>query len=920
MSFEHPLWLWLLGGLPLVWLLARRNRAGVSSRRLAAATLLRSAVLGLVALALAGPVWLERSREVSVVYAIDVSRSVSPAFVRRALDWIAAATAQHAPAQARFVVFADRAQMLDTQAEVLSVPLAGESRSPQPGAIDPRAIDLRAIDPRAIDPGATDIEQALNTAVFGFAPQASRRLVLVTDGNQTQGDLWRALPRLQAEGVRVFTVPAAVAVDQDAWVDAIAVPAGVREQEPVTINVRVFSRGATAGRLQLASGNRVLASRMLDLQPGENEIGLTARFPRAGSQPLTARISASGDQDARNDALSQGVWIGPRPRVLYVESAPESAHYLAQALRAHHIDVTVATAEQLGSDPSLLAGEDAVILSDIEARNVDAATAQTLQRLVRDQGRGLIFAAGERTYGRQGYAGSEVERLLPIRFQGKRKRRDLDLVLLIDRSHSMRGRKLELAKTAALSTLDLLEEHHRLAVVAFDSRPHDVVPLAQVGGKRRAEDLIASMTSSGQTSIYPALAHAQQLLAGSTATTRHIILLSDGVTAPPPGTASAPSRSELAQELVRKARAETIRQAGGTQQPEPDPELPMHAGGMEGLVAELVAAQVTLSTIAIGEKPNLELMRALAEVGSGKSYAAASDAEVPGLFMAETRRLLGESIVEESFRPKVRGRGESIAGVDFVQGPPLHGFVVTQAKPFSEVLLEAGRTQPLLAQTHFGLGKTVAFLSDVKNRWAVEWLGWDGYARFWSQLVRDVIPRSVAEGLSWEVVRVEREAVIELSALAADRTFRNGLTPKVEVTSPDGRSSILPLRQVAPGRYRAGIEVEPGRSAPYRFALLAGGGLSAAELARAGTRSLTYPWPDEYRVLPPDTRLLQALSARTGGSFEPKAEDIFADRGDGGRVATPLWPWLVAAALLLFMLDVLVRRAPWLAPWWRGSA
>ena len=533
---------------------------------------------------------------------------------------------------------------------------------------------------------------------------------------------------------------------------------------------------------------------------------------------------------------------------------------------------------------------------------------------MRDQGRGLVFAAGERTYGKQGYAGSRVESLLPVRFKGKRKRRDLDLVLLIDRSHSMRGRKLELAKSAALSTLDLLEEHHRLAVVAFDSRPHDVVPLAQVGGKRRAEDLIASMTSSGQTSIYPALAHAQRLLADSTAATRHIILLSDGITSPAPGTATTRSSSEEAQELVRKARAETIREVGGRIDPEPEaqPDLPVHAGGMEGLVAELAAAHVTVSTVAIGEKPNLELMRELATWGNGKSYVASSDAEVPSLFVAETRRLLGESIVEEPFHPKVNSRAESIAGVDFAQGPPLHGFVVTRAKPFSEVLLEASREQPLLVQTHFGLGKTVAFLSDVKNRWAAEWLGWDGYARLWSQVVRDVIPRSSGERLSWRVARVEHNAVIELSALAADHTYRNGLSPKVRVTLPDGRSSVVILRQVAPGRYRASIAVEAGRSAPYRFALLEGGGLSGGELAQAGARSLTYPWPDEYRVLPPNTRLLQALSERTGGGFEPKAEDIFSDRGDGGLVAKPLWPWLAAAALLLFLLDILVRRAPWL--------
>ena len=896
MSFENPAGLWLLATAPVLWLLAWRNRATASPRRLTVATLLRCAVVALVSFALARPVLLERSREVSVVYAVDISRSVSPAFVRNALDWIGAINARYAPAQSRYLVFGDHARLLDREDQVLTVPLAGEAGPVQPDAIDQ---------------GATDLELALNTAVFGFAPQSARRLVLVTDGNQTHGDLWRALPRLQTEGIRVFTVPAAVAVDNDAWVDSIALPESVREEEPVAVQARVFSRTQTGARVQVTSGGQVLAARKLDLQPGANEIALTVRFPRTGSQLLTALVTAAGDQDARNDMLSQSVWVGPRPHVLYVEGAPESAHYLAQALRAHHIDVSVATPEALGADRGLLAGQDAVILSDIDARNIDAPTAQALEQLVRDQGRGLIFAAGERTYGRQGYSGSLVERLLPVHFKGKRKRRDLDLVLLIDRSHSMRGRKLELAKSAALATLDLLEEHHRLAVIAFDSRPHDVVPLAPVGGKRRAEDLIASMTASGQTNIYAALVRAQQLLAGSTAATRHIMLLSDGITAPPPGTPTPRSSSEEAQELVRQARAETMREVGGKLDAEPESPVPAHTGGMQGIVAELAAAHITVSTIAIGEKPDLELMQALAQWGNGKSYVAASDTEVPSLFVAETRRLLGESVVEEAFRPRVSNRAEAIAGVEFADGPPLRGFVVARAKPFSEVLLEASRERPLLVQTHFGLGKTVAFLSDVKNRWAVEWLGWDGYARLWSQVVRDVIPRSSGALLSWRVTRAERDAVIELNALSADRTYRNGLSPKVRVTLPDGGSAVLLLRQVAPGRYRASTTIEASAGAPYRFALLEGGGLSPRELAQAGTRSLTYPWPDEYRVLPANTRVLRTLSERTGGTFEPKAEDIFADRGDGGVVARPLWPWLTAAALLLFLLDVLVRRAPW---------
>jgi len=897
MTLESPLGLWLLAGLPALWLLAWRSRAAASRRRLAAATLLRSAVMVLVALALAGPVWLEPNRKISVVYAIDISRSVSSAFLRRALDWIANANTRYSPAQVRFLVFGDRAWLVDAERDVLSVPVAGQGTP---------------IEADAVDQSVTDLEQALNTAVFGFAPHAAARLVLVTDGNQTQGDLWRALPRLRAQGVRVFTIPAAVAVDNDAWVDSISVPQSVREQEPVAVGVHVFSRTATDASLRLAEGDRALAARALRLQPGDNEVSLTVRFPRKGSNVVTAQVQADGDQDARNDTMSESVWVGPRPRLLYVESAPESAHYLADALRAHHIDVTVATPDALRADHGLLAGQDAVVLSDIEARSIDAPTAQAIEDFVRDRGQGLIFAAGDRTYGRQGYSGSRVERLLPVRFQGKRKRRDLDLVLLLDRSHSMRGRKLELAKSAALATLDLLEQHHRLAVVAFDSQPRDVVPLAEVGSKRRAEDLIASMTSSGQTNIYNALAHAQRLLASSTAPTRHILVLSDGVTAPPPGTAVARSSSEEAQELVRQARADTMREVGGTMEREAQPELPAHAGGMEGLVAELAAAKITLSTIAIGEKANLELMRGLAAWGNGRHYVAASDTEIPSLFVAETRRLLGESIVEQPFQPKVGSRAESISGVDFAAGPPLGGFVVTRPKPFSEVLLQAPQEQPLLVQTHYGMGKTVAFLSDVKNRWSAQWLTWDGYGRFWAQVVRDTIPATTGERLSWDVKRQGREAVIELKALAPDRTYRNGLVPKVRLTVPEGSSSVLGLRQIAPGHYRASTAIQAGGSAPYRFELLEGGGLSRRDVAQAGTRGLTYPWPDEYRVLPPNTRLLQALSERTGGVFEPSQADIFADRGDGTAVAKPLWPWLTAAALLLFLLDVLVRRAPWL--------
>ena len=891
MTLAHPQALWWLATLPVAWLLAFSARRDHLPRRLVVATVLRSIVVVLLLFAAAQPRVSGRGDGVSVVYALDVSRSVSPEFLNRSLDWIRTIDARHRPAEARVLVFADRPQRVASVDDVASVAVSSSERAD------------------VLSQGATDIEQALRAATAGFGAGHERRLVLVTDGVQTRGDLWRMLPRLQAEHVRVFTVPAAPAVERDAWIDAIVVPPGVRRHEPVTVHVKVHALGAMPARIRLASGTRRLGAANVTLGPGANDIAFETALTEVGETTLTATVRADGDRFEGNDTLAASIDVGPPPRVLYVEGVPESAHHLADALRAHHIDVTVAAPDALASGASPLAGFDAVILSDVFVQSLDAQAAAAIERFVRDTGGGLIFAAGESTYGQEGFAGSALERLLPVRFEGRRKRRDLDLVLLIDRSHSMRGRKLELAKTAALSTLDLLEDRHRLAVVAFDAKPHEVVPLAPVGNKRRAEDLIASMTARGQTSIHPAFVEAQRILATSTATTKHIILLSDGVTAQPPTGGELPDAQAL-HALIQKGREDAMRRDGiavpRTEAADPLPE----PGAIEALVAALAEAKITVSTVAIGDKPNLGLMGDIAAIGRGRGYVARNDAEIPGLFVTETRRLLGESIVEASFRPVAVHRAPALAGLDFANGPPLRGLVVARPKTFADVLLRAPKDLPLLVTTHYGLGKSTAFLSDVKNRWSADWIGWDGYGRFWAQVVRDAMRRRDDGDLALHVFRAGGDAAIELHARDADQGFRNGLSPVARVTAPDGRASTIVLRPVAPGRYAAHLPIEAGHVQPYRFELLAGSGLTGADVRAAGHRSLAYAWSDEFRVVPPDLATLRALATLTGGGFAPTAADIFALHGDAERTPRPLWPWCVAAALGVFLLDILWRRAP----------
>jgi len=130
----------------------------------------------------------------------------------------------------------------------------------------------------------------------------------------------------------------------------------------------------------------------------------------------------------------------------------------------------------------------------------------------------------------------------------------------------------------------------------------------------------------------------------------------------------------------------------------------------------------------------------------------------------------------------------------------------------------------------------------------------------------------------------------------------------VRVTQAGGVSELVPLRQSAPGAYSAKLDILTPGSQPVAFELQAGGGVGREAARRAGLQRLYYPFADEYRSLPPDVPLLQALAQQTGGKVAPTAAEIFAAGGDRGHTQRSLWPWLAAAALLCYLADIALRR------------
>lgn len=509
---------------------------------------------------------------------------------------------------------------------------------------------------------------------------------------------------------------------------------------------------------------------------------------------------------------------------------------------------------------------DAVVLSDVPPERLPEPVMEQVASYVRDEGGGLVFAAGESSYGEDGYSESVLEEALPVDFQIEEKWKDLSLVIVLDKSYSMYGRKIALAKEATKAALDLLEDTHRFGVVTFDWNPYTTIPLQLVADREWIKEGISRIQASAQTNIYPALDRAYEQLTESPSKVKHVILLSDGKTYP---------------------------------------------DDYEELVTRMMEDEITISTVAVGEEADRELLSDIAEWGDGRSYFIRDAGRVQQIFVEETQIALDATLVEEPFRPVVRQMARVLEGLDFDAAPELKGFVATMAKDTAEVLLEGPDEEPLLARWQYGLGRAAMFTSDCKNRWAADWVEWDGYGKFWTQVVRDAMRRGQGADLDFAVSRRGNAADIRLSLIREDGSYPEDVVPELEISYAGlvGRTTI---RQTGPGRFETEVplDLRPGDTARFRIV-----GESLPEDLAAGAdleRAIHLSYPDEYRFLPADEEALTVLAAETGGVIAPTPAQVLAAGGDRVVRSRALWPLLALLALIAYLLDLSVRRVPWL--------
>ena len=672
-------------------------------------------------------------------------------------------------------------------------------------------------------------------------------LYLASDGEATGGDLESALAFAAAEGSAVHILPVEESGEPDAALLAVVHRSQIEVSQPFAVQVQVWAAGQRRGRIRIWSDQDLLVDDSVLLEEGVSVFNARLRAPPvAGPAGLVTEYLDLRGSNA-NDVMATVLEVrSPRPLLHVGEAGP-----LAETITGLGHELVLHDSSQLPDDPRELAGFAGVVLNDVAAAELSAAQIAALDAAVAEYGTGLAVVGGPNSFTAGGYAESPLNHLLPVDSDPWRdqERAEIALLLLIDRSTSMAisqatpDSKLALAREAAIAALELLEEGDQVAVVAFSGEPALIVPLTRLEPETDRAALsaeIAAIGPDGTTDIFRALNFSRRQLSGQPAQIRHIILITDGQA----------SYGQFGA-LVQQARNDGI----------------------------------SISTIAVGDDAELDLLSSLATGAGGRFHVAREPAQIPAVLTQEAELAKNFVTVSSPMQPRLVSPSELFALTAAGAALPwLGGYVRTEARPQAKTVLASNEGEPILASWHYGRGPVVAWTSDLSGVWSSEWTSWNQFPAFTAALINQ-ISGAYAPDLEWRIANGAGGADLELRF--ADPAAAPAATKLDLELSGGQRRAAAALSAVIPGTYRGSVALAPG---------------AWSYVVRDGERELAVgqiavPYSGELRPDPGAAARLMRIAALTGGRF--------LDAVPASGVPAPNW---LTAAIILLLGDTLVRR------------
>lgn len=849
-DFIQPLFLLLL--LPAAYMLVRwwRTQQQMPAGRKAVIATLRSLVFLLLILALAGTQWLTPVKEKTIVFVVDRSASMKD--------------------DPRIAAFLREAVSKKNPKDQYAVVAVGEQ-----AAVDQPLTSRDEVQPLGVqvNRNATNLAEGIRLAAAMIPSQARGKVIVLTDGLSTRGDTARETQLAQKRGIPVQAVSLQQPQGNEVLLSAVHVPLRLYSGEEYAIRVDVESTLSTEATLRLYEGNREAGSQRVSIEKGKSHFVFSQKALEQGFHRYRVEIEAASDTVQANNQATAYTQVAGAPVILVLEGHPGAASNLVQALKAGHMSVEVKDIKLLPKELDGYKQYASVVLADVSATQMGDADMERIRTAVRDLGMGLIMTGGADSFGMGGWFQTPIEEALPVYMdlRGKEELPSLGLELVIDKSGSMTGDasgrdKMELAKEAAIRATTMMNGQDQIGVIAFDGTPWEVVAPQSVTRLETIQQQIGSIYADGGTDIFPALQLAYDRIKTMKTQRKHVILLTDG------------------QSGVNDDYA--------------------------GLLQQMKGENITVSTVAVGDDADVQLLQMIAQNGGGRYYFANNAESIPKIFSKETALASRTFIVEQPQIPAWTGSGGWSSLKQNL--PPLRAYIATTPKQTAEKLLMSAQDDPILARWQYGLGRSVAWTSDLEGKWAPDWVGWGGNSRFWNEAVTWTLPQ-INEGAWKTETRLTAGAGQVTVTLPAGAPMPQEL--EAVVLNQDMQREVIRLKPTAPRVLEGSFAADDPGSYLIQIVEKAGG-----QVVSSQTTGLAVNYSPEYG-LPRDgeKELLSWLTAG-GGTLIVGPEEAFAGNLPEKWDTQSVREWLLMLAALLWPLDVASRRLQLPEQWWAKLA
>ncbi|HKS35839.1 MAG TPA: VWA domain-containing protein, partial [Verrucomicrobiae bacterium] len=711
-----------------------------------------------------------------------------------------------------------------------------------------------------VDGQRSDIASAIRLGSAAFPETGQKRLVLLSDGNENIGDAFAAAVSARSLGVSIDVVPLGVSRGGDISVQKLSLPGNIKKGQ--TFEVKIFAQADQAqhGTIRLFQNDQLLGEQKVRLEQGKNLFSFPQTLTEPGFYGYDVRLEAGGDVVPQNNRAINFTTVRGDPRILIVSSEPDKDAPLAAAMRSANLEVVLADITKFPGTLAEMQSYDSIFLCNIAAGDLGNDLMKLLESAVRDFGIGLVCVGGDQAFAAGSYRGTPLESTLPVDMElsSKKVLPPGAVVLIMHGMEFMNGNQI--ARDCAVGVLEALGPQDEMGVLLWDGTEKWLFDLAKVGDKKAMRRQIAGMNQGDLPSFQGLMTQAHGALKKSQASLKHVIVFSDGDPGPP----------------------------------------------SQQTMQSMVSDRMTVSTVLIAGHAGPETMISIAEQGRGRFYDVRSPDQLPQIFIKEAAVILKSAIYEEPFKPQVVASSELIRGISGAEYPQLRGYVATSQKARAETPLMTDKGDPLLAHWQYGLGRAAAFTSDARAKWAQDWLAWIRYRQFWSQIANWSLRRLDNADFTTDVTVDKGEGVISVEALDSQGNFRNFLNLQAVIVSPKGEKQTVRLEQTGPGHYETRFPTKEVGAYLLHLMDIENGQLRGSQVLGASVN-----YSPEFNATEPNFNLVRRLAEASGGKIldpELALENPFLH--DRVKTFQPrdLWEWLLKLAILLFPLDVGIRR------------